>query len=161
MFDFLENIKTYLENCFNNDSDITLAKKPKVYDSYQVNHEPSREKPEIQVRILNNSEQVNYTTFCNKKADSIPLQITVYCGKMKIAGTDRNPQHSSIIMADKIDRCIYNLIYAKENSSINNDNIISGRKISASPALPMDENGTIYATSLRYNFIIESPYVTG
>ena len=97
MFEFLENVKQYLKDSFAADADISEQKKPEVYDAYKVKHEPKQTQPEVQVRILNNYEQVNYTTFCGVKAMSIPMQFSVYTGDLTIAGKKYNAQHASII----------------------------------------------------------------
>ncbi|NCC99909.1 MAG: hypothetical protein EOL95_09470 [Bacteroidia bacterium] len=155
MFDFLEYIKTYIQTQFANDSQITTAKKPNVYNAYQINHEPIASKPEIQVQIMNNNERNGYTTFCGKKANTISVQFTPYIGgQMKIGGVDRNAQESSIIFGDKIEKMLYDLIYSNGN-----ENIYGGRIITTSPALPMNGGGTIYMTAVRFEFIVASPYI--
>lgn len=150
MDDFLENIINYLQSVFDADADLTPSKKPMVYDAYQVNHEPQSNKPEIQVQILDSREQVNYTTFCGKKAINIPLQFTSYSGQMKIAGIMTNAQHSSIKLADKVTKYIDDLVYGDENYGIR-----YARYISSSPALPMNEGGSMYASAVRYDFIVQ------
>lgn len=150
MYEFLEEIKTYLKDCFQNDSDISTQKKPEVYDAYKVGHEPKQTQPEIQVRIMSNAEQVNYTSFCGVKAFSIPLQFNVYTGQLNIAKVAYNAQHASIILADKVVKNILNKVYSQNNE------ILYGRYITSSPALPMNEGGTIYMTSVRFDFIVRA-----
>ena len=156
MYYFLEDLKKYLEDCFKNDLDITNAKKPQIYSGYQIQHEPSSKKPEIQVHPLNKSEQVNFTTFCGKTANTIPVQITIYTGQLKIGGIEYSAQDASVIFGDKIDEYVYNYIY-----SCSNKNIYGGRTITTSPALPMNEGGSIYMTAVRFDFTIAHPYVVG
>ena len=151
MYEFLEYIKEYLQTCFANDNDFTDAKKPKLIDSYKTNHEPKMTQPEIQVQIMDNSENISYTTFCSKKADSTPLQISAYSGQMKIGGVDKNAQHSSIIMADKIKKYLYELIYSDDKGAI-----LTGRHIASSPALPMNDGGSIYMSAVRFDFTIQT-----
>ena len=150
MFELLENVKEYLKDCFASDADISAQKKPEVYDAYKVNHEPKQTQPEIQVRILNNSEQVNYTTFCGVQAMSIPMQFNAYTGDLTIAGKKYNAQHASMILAEKVIKHIYNLIYSQEYK------IQFGRHITTSPALPMNDGGTIYVTSVRFDLIVRA-----
>ena len=150
MDEFLENIINYLASSFANDTDLTPNKRPLVYDAYQVNHEPQASKPEIQVQIIDSREQVNYTTFCGKIAMNIPLQITAYAGQMKFKGAMTNAQHSSIKLADKIVKYIDKLVYGDENYGIR-----YARHISSSPALPMNESGSMYASAVRYDFIVQ------
>jgi hypothetical protein len=157
MFEFLEYIKTYIQNAFANDSDITTDKKPLVYNAYQSNHEPSADKPEIQIQVLDNNEATRYTTFTNVNANSIPLQITAYVGGnngIKIANITRSAQQGSIIFGDKIIKYLNDLIYNGLN-----ENILGGRNIATSPALPMNDGATIYMTAVRFDFTIASPYV--
>lgn len=151
MDEFLENIINYLQEKFSEDTDLSVSKRPQVYDSYQVNHEPQASKPEIQVQIIDLREQVNYTTFCGKQAINIPLQITAYTGQVKIKGEMTNAQHSSIKLADKIVRYIDDLIYQD-----NNYGITFARHISSTPALPMNDGGSIYASAVRYDFIVQN-----
>lgn len=156
MFDFLEDMKDYVSNVLNEDADIPVSKKPEVYNSYQKQHEPSTKKPEVQIRILDNSENVDYTTFCGTNASNIPLQFSIYTPQFKIGGVDRSALHCSIILADKLNKYLNNLIYGCSNA-----NIYGGRLVSTSPALPMDETGTLYVTALRFDFTIADPYSVG
>ena len=151
MFEFLEYIKTYLEECFAEDGDYSASKKPKVYDAYQVGHEPKKTQPEIQVQILNNSEQVNYTTFCGIKAESLPLQITAFSGQVYIGGEENGAKVASIKLADKIKKYINNLIY---NDNKDNE-LLTGNHIMTSQPIPMNDGGSIYMTPVRYDFIIQ------
>lgn len=156
MYYFLEDLKKYLEECFKKDADISVAKKPQVYMGYQIQHEPSSKRPEIQVQPLGNSEQGNYTTFCGKKANSIPVQVTALTGQLRIGGVDYSAQEASIILGDKIDRYMNDYIY-----SCTNENIYEARMITSSPALPMNETGSVYMTAVRFDFVIAYPYVVG
>lgn len=156
MYLFLEDLKKYIEECFKNDTDISVSKKPQVYSGYQIQHEPSSKKPEIQIQPLGNSEEVNYTTFCGKNANSIPVQVSIYTGQLKIGGVDYSAQDASIIFGDKIDKYVYDYIY-----SCDNKNIYSGRMMTTSPALPMNEGGSVYMTAVRFDFTIAHPYVVG
>ena len=88
MFEFLEDLKKYLDECFKKDTSITASKKPLVYSGYQIQHEPSSKKPEIQVQLLSNAEQTNYTTFCGKNANSTPVQISALTGPLRINGIE-------------------------------------------------------------------------
>lgn len=148
MFEFLDNVKQYLKDCFADDPDISVQKKPEVYDAYKVGHEPKQTQPEIQVRIMNNYEQVNYTTFCGVRAMSIPMQFSAYTGDLTIAGKKYNAQHASILLAEKVIKYIYDLIYSQ------NYKVQFGRHITTSPALPVNDGGTMYATSVRFDFIV-------
>lgn len=156
MYRFLEDLKTYIEYRFQNDSDISVQKKPKVYNGYQIQHSPSSKNPEIQIQPLNKSETIEYTTFCGKRANSIPVQITALCGQMKIAKIDYSAQDASVVFGDKIDTYVYDYIYGSENK-----NLYGGRMITVSPALPINDGGSMYATSVRFDFIVAHPYVAG
>lgn len=149
MFEFVEFVKNYLKDCFAADNDISAQKKPEIYDAYKVQHEPKQTQPEIQVQIMNNYEQVNYTTFCGVQAVSIPLQFTAYTGQLNIAKKPYNAQQGSVKLAEKVIKYIYDLIYSQNND------IQFGRHITSSPALPMNEGGTVYATSVRFDFIVK------
>lgn len=151
MYEFLEYIKAYLQTCFDNDNDFTASKKPKLIDSYKINHEPKMTQPEIQVQIMDDSENMAYTTFCGKRTDSTPLQISAFSGQMKIGGIDKNAQHSSIIIADKIKKYLYELIYSDDK-----ENMLTGRHITSSPALPMNDGGSIYMSAVRFDFDVQT-----
>lgn len=156
MFQFREDIKEYLNECFSNDTSLTPSKRPKIYNGYQIGHEPSSKFPEIQVQPLNASERVNYTTFCGKNANSLPLQVAVYSGPVKIGGIDYSSQDASVIIAEKAEKYLYDYIYANGNN-----NIYEGRLVGASPALPMNESGSVYVTVLRFDFVVAYPYEVG
>lgn len=153
---FLDDLEKYLDMCFQNDVDITVSKKPNIYKGYQVQHEPSSKKPEIQIHRLNTNEQVNFTTFCKKNANTISVQITAFSGQMKIRGVEYSAQDASGILGEKIEQYICDYIY-----SCNNQNIYDGKLITISPTLPMNEGGSIYMTAVRFNFVIAHPYVVG
>lgn len=156
MFQFREDLKVYLENCFANDNSITASKKPKIYNGYQVQHEPSAKEPEIQIQPLDISEQTEFTTFCNKNANSVPMQIGAYTGQMRINGVPYDAQSASVILGEKIEYYINEYIYSCENK-----NIQQGRLVSTSPALPMNDGGSVYTTILRFDFIVAYPYEVG
>lgn len=151
MEEFLDNIINYLKTEFENDAEISETKKPQVLDAYKVGNTQKATQPEVQVQILDTREQTNYTTLCGKRAINIPLQITAYCGtKIKFGGIEKNVQRSSIKLAEKIVKYIDKLIYAEENYGIR-----YARHISSSPALPMRDNGSMYMTAVRYDFIVQ------
>ena len=156
MFQFGEDLKVYLENCFANDNSITASKKPKIYNGYQAQHEPKATEPEVQIQPLDNSEQTEFTTFCNKHANSTPMQFAVYTGQLKIGGLMYNAQDASVILGEKIEYFINEYIY-----SLKNKNIQQGRLVSTSPALPMNDGGSVYTTILRFDFIVAYPYEVG
>lgn len=150
MNDFLDNIINYLTDCFLSYSELTQTKRPIACESHKVNNEQQMSKPEVQVQIVDAREQTNYTTFCGKKAMNIPLQITAYAGQTKFGGIVQNAQRSSLKLADKIVEYIDKLIYADNNYGIR-----YARHISSSPALPMNEGGSMYASAVRYDFIVQ------
>lgn len=156
MFKFLEDIKAYLEDCFANDSDFSSSKKPKVYSAYQVSHEPTKSQPEIQVRVLDESETINYRSFCKPNADSNPLQFDAYSPQIKIGGTMYNSQDASHILKDKVVFYLNEYFFKNKNS-----NILFARKVGSSPSLPMNDDGSIYVTSVRYSVDIAYPYEVG
>lgn len=151
MYEFLEYIKKYLEECFATDPDFTPSKRPEILDTYLVGHEPKKTQPEIQVQIMNDSEQINYTTFCGVVAESIPLQFTAYSGNVRIGGVDKNGKQASIILADKTKGYINNLIYGNKDN-----NILAGRHILTSIPLSMNDAGSIYMTAVRFDFTIQT-----
>lgn len=156
MFQFREDIKAYLTKCFEKDTSLTPSKRPKVYNGYQIGHEPSSKFPEIQVQPLNASEDIEYTTFCGKNANNVPLQVAVYSGQVKIGGVEYSSQDASVIIAEKAEKYLYDYIYANGNN-----NIIEGRLIGSSPALPMNDAGSVYVTILRFDFSVAYPYEVG
>jgi len=162
MVEFLDFIKSYLTSKFSSDTSIASTKRPKVYDAYQVGHEPSKIKScEIQVQVLDNSEFQFATSFDKKNANYIPLQITAYAPQMTISSQTVSAEKASLILGDKVEKYINDLIYAEVGSENRNRNILSGRLMSSSPALPMNEGGSLYMTALRYDFKVLYPYVTG
>lgn len=156
MFQFVEDVKDYLESKFANDSSISSTKRPKVFSGYQVGHEPTQKQPEIQVQPLDDSEIVSYTSFCRDNASSVPLQITVYTGQLRISGKDYNAQEASMILADKVNAFMSEYIH-----KVVNKNLIYGRRVGGTPALPMNDTGSMYMTPVRYELQIQEPYVEG
>lgn len=161
MVEFLDFIKSYLETKFGADTDIVTSKRPKVYDAYQVGHEPSKIKTcEIQVQVLDNSEFQPATSFEQENANYTPLQITAYATQMSIKSKMVSASKASLILGEKIKKYIYDLIYARNGDANYNKNILSGRLMSSSPALPMNDGGSLYMTAVRFDFKISYPYVT-
>lgn len=156
MYQFREDLKTYLESCFDADNDISQAKKPKVYNGYQIQHEPSQTQPEIQIETLSCSENIDFSTFLKKNANNEPLQVTVYTGQLSINSLKYSAQDASVLLAEKVEKYIYDYIYSRVNK-----NIKYGQMVSASPALPMNDGGSVYSTALRFDFTVAYPYVTG
>lgn len=156
MVQFLEDIKEYLNSCFQSDRDFSQAKKPEIFNGYQVQHEPSQTRPEIQVQPMSNGEAINFTTFCGKRCNTIPVQITSYTGQVKIGGVMKSAREASMLLAEKVEQYLYDYIYSAQNSKL-----YYGRQMSSTPALPMNDGGTIYATAMRYTFNIAYPYVAG
>lgn len=156
MFQFVEDVKSYLETMFDSDNSISSTKKPKIYNGYQVGHEPSQKQPEIQIQPLDNSEIIRYTSFCKDNASSIPLQITVYTGQLRISGKDYNAQEASMILADKVNNFMSEYIH-----KVLNKNLVYGRRVGGTPALPMNDTGSMYMTPTRYELQVQEPYVEG
>ena len=162
MVEFLDFIKTYLESKFAQDTSITASKRPKVYDAYQLGHEPSKIKTcEIQVHILDNSEFQRATSFEEKNVNSVPIQITAYATQMSINSKMVSGQKASLILAEKIEKYIYDLIYSQNGDANHNRNLLGGRLMGTSPAIPMTESGSLYMTAVRFDFKVLYPYVTG
>lgn len=156
MYQFREDIKNYLISCFNADSSISQAKRPKVYNGYQIQHEPSQSQPEVQVINLNYNENGEFTTFRAKHANYEPIQISVYSGQLTIGNVKYSAQDASALLAEKVDKYMYDYIYG----DINN-NLKYGELVSTSPELPMNDGGSVYMTALRFDFTVAYPYVTG
>lgn len=156
MFNFIQDIKAYLETKFSTYTELTPAKRPVVYDEYQVQHRPKLTKPEIQIYPLDDREQVNYTTFCGEKASNVPIQITVYSPAVKIGSIERSSIEASIILADKVKEFMNEL-----KVSDLNPNILYLRRMTTSPPLPLDESGIVTMVACRYDVICQYPYVVG
>ncbi len=150
MYAFLEELKQYLETTFANDSDFTTAKVPKIIEAYKVGNQVKMAQPQVQIQILDNSEETQYTTYCHPMAENISVEFTAYASQMKIGSIERSALGASIIIGDKIKDALYKLIYSTDNHRI-----LYGTYITSSPALPMNDGGTIYMTAIRFEFQIE------
>lgn len=148
MDDFLENIINYLQERVNADTFFTANKKPLVCEAYGVNHNLTASQPEIQVQIIDFREQSNYTTFCGKRASAIPLQFSAYAGQIS---KKNDAQHYSIKMAEKVIKYIDELVYGEQDKY----GISTATHISSTIGLPMNDGGTIYASVVRYNFVVQ------
>ena len=148
MDEFLENIINYLQERVDADTFFSASKKPLVCEAHSVNHALTASQPEIQVQIIDAREQTNYTTFCGKRANAIPLQFSAYAGQLN---KKNDAQHYSIKMADKVIKYIDELVYGEQEKY----GISTATHISSTVGLPLNDGGTIYASVVRYNFVVQ------
>jgi phospholipase C len=145
---FLEWIQNYLNDGFENDSEIT--KKVTVELAYkQGNKITTTNTPQIQIQIMDNAEVERYSSFEGENVSSIPLQITAYTSQMKINNVMKSAQESSIIFGQKIKTLLNKL-----RESVVNENISRCRIATTSPALPLLEGEKVYMTAIRCEFWI-------
>ena len=156
MNNFLEWIKNYIKEEFENDTQIPKTKSVEVYNAYQSGHEVSTTTvPEIQIQILDNSEVERYSTFEEgEKVSYIPLQFTSYTSQMKLNTTMKSAQEWSIRFGDKLKAMLNNL----RTNKVVNKNILSVQVMGMSPAMPLLD-GKVYAAAIRCRFWIANPYV--
>lgn len=154
MNDFLDWIMSYLETQFSADTSIQNTITTKL--GYKAGSEiTTSSSPQIAVQIMDNSEVETYSSFEGENISSIPLQFTVYTGKINYNNIITEPQKSSMILGEKIKN-----ILNKLRESVVNNNIKRCRISSMSPALPLSDGSKIYSTAIRCEFWIANPYDT-
>ena len=148
---FLDWVKSYLEDGFTNDSEI--SKKVIVELAYKTgNTITTTNTPQIQIQIMDNAEVDRYSSFEGENISSIPLQITAYTTSMKIGNVVKSAQESSIIFGQKVKALLNKL-----RESVVNENIAKCRIATTSPALPLLD-GKAYMTAIRCEFWVSNPY---
>lgn len=138
---FIDRIIEYLDGEFN--SVTNLSKKPKGHYAYEHGLEPSTT-PYYVVQLLD-----NYTSkedFQEEVLVNMPIQVNVYGVKMNINDTTTNAQKVATILGDM---CVGFL----EKFKYSQDDIITMRRTSCTPALPYDDGSKAYFTAIRYNII--------
>ncbi len=152
MDEFLDWVKSYLDNGLSNDSEI--AKKVIVELAHkQGNTVTTANTPQIQIQIMDNAEVERYSSFDGENISSIPLQITAYTSPMKINNVLKTAQESSIILGQKVKTLLNRL-----RESVVNENISRCRIVTTSPALPLLDGSKVYMTAIRCEFWVANPY---
>lgn len=143
MYNFLENMKSYIKSGINADDDISDT--IEVYDVSTKGHTP--QKTEIQFQIMDKSDVERYNSFSGTNVYSIPLQMTIFAFKTKIAGKIKEARDSSIILADKVINLLNALDVVKHNS-----NVMRVRIMTTTPAMPFEGGDKAYTTAIRCEF---------
>lgn len=138
---FIDRVIKYIDDKFN--ADDTLSKKPLGHYAYEHGLIPSTT-PYYVVQILDNS--TNDEDFEQEISIGIPIQINMYGVKMTIDSKVKNAQECAMILADK---CVSFL----EDFKYSQDDIITMRRTSCTPALPYEDGSKAYFTAIRYNII--------
>lgn len=138
---FLDRIIEYLDGEFNSVN--TLSKKPRGYYAYKQGLEPSTN-PYYVVQVLDN--YTNREDFQEEVSVNMPIQVNVYGVKMNIDDTTMSAQEVATILGDL---CVGFL----EKFKYSQDDIITMRRTSCTPALPYEDGSKAYFTAIRYNII--------
>lgn len=154
MGDFIEWLMNYLQTQINADTDIQNTITVKM--GYKAGSEiTTSSSPQIAVQIVDNSEVAQYSSFEGENISSMPIQFTIYTGKINYKNTITEPQFASIILGQKIKDILNQL-----RESVVNRNIKRCRIITMAPALPLSNGSKIYSTAIRCEFWVANPYNT-
>ena len=154
MTEFYDFIKNYINDKFNADTDIMAS--VAVVDADISGYRPNSAKNEVVCEIIDYYENTRTTTFMQGETTSyIVMQFTSFAGKQKIGGEMKEARKVARIFGDKIKRYLNEL---KIDTAINN-NIVGCRHITTSPVFPMEGGEKIYTTAVRYEFVVNYPYV--
>ncbi len=143
MYKFLESMKAYVKGKLNADEEISTQ--IDVYDVYTKGHTP--QKTEIQFQIMDNSEVDRYTSFDGANIFSIPLQITVFAFRSKIADKVVSARELSVRLAEKV----INILNAKDVVE-SNERVKRVRLMTTTPAMQFETGDKAYTTAIRYEF---------
>ena len=145
MYSFLEDMKKYIIDGLNADSDISSTYGIVGYDAYTKGHTPT--KTEIQFQIMDNNEVERYTSFGGANVYDIPLQITVWAFQMKLAGTMTTPRVVSIKLGEKIIKLLEAFKVVEKIPRVKRV-----RLTTTSPAMPFEGGDKAYTTAIRCEF---------
>lgn len=145
MYSFLQDMKSYIKESINADTDIAKTYNIEMYDSNTKGHTPT--KTEVQFEIMDNSEVEQYTSFEGVNLYYIPLQITVWAFQMKLAGVMESPRVVSIKLGDKIIKQLEALKVVEAIPRVKRVRIMT-----TSPAMPFEGGDKAYTTAIRCEF---------
>lgn len=145
MYSFLEDMKKYIVDGLNADTDISNTYGIVGYDANTKGHTPT--KTEVQFQIMDSNEVERYTSFEGANIYYIPLQITVWAFQMKLAGTMTSPRVVSIKLADKIIKQLEALKVVEAIPRVKRVRIMT-----TSPAMPFEGGDKAYTTAIRCEF---------
>lgn len=141
MKQFLDRIIEYLDNKFN--ADTTLTQKPVGHYAYEYGLIPDTE-PYYVIQLLDDSTQSE--TFLEETTINMPIQLNVYGVNNETDENTQSAQENAIILGQK---CIDFM----EEFKYSQDDIISMRRTSCTPALPYEDGSKAYFTAIRYSII--------
>lgn len=154
MTEFYDFIKNYISAKFSADTDIVAE--VAVVDADISGFRPSSTKNEVYCQIIDVYENEPTTTFSmGETASVVAMQFTSFASKQKIAGEMKNARQVARIFGDKIKQYLNEL---KINATPNK-NIIGCRHTTTSPVFPFQDGEKIYTTAVRYEFVVNTPYV--
>lgn len=145
MYNFLQDIKSYIGAGINADADIPKNYGIKMYDAYTKGHTPT--KTEVQFQIMDNSEVERFTSFGGVNVYYIPLQITVWALKMELGDKVQSPRVASVILGDKIIKLLDALKVVEAIPRVKRVRIMT-----TSPAMPFKGGDKAYTTAIRCEF---------
>lgn len=149
---FAKDLITYLDEKFQSDTCFSKSVTGDfAYANDLINFNGSSLKYVIEIL----DDRTETETFNSEATFSNPLQITVAGIKTKVNDVLTDSHEVAFILANKIKDFLEEYKYSGENS-----NIIKMRRMVVSPPLKFNDAGTVYIASLRYDFILKSPYVS-
>ena len=149
MLKLKEDIMSYLKEHF---SENGYFPNIKIVESNLYNNYLERE--QITVSIVDESEELRFTTFENAEINNVAIQINCYGLQRKMDGVARTAMYVSEFIAE-----IAEIAFNKRFITKYNENIKSIRKVSTIPPMPLKEGSQVYVTILRYELLVDYDYI--
>lgn len=140
----IDNIIGYISSCFASDNDFSGG--ISVLEAFKYSHKITD--TEIQVRLLNDAESAQYTTFEGEKASNISVQFDVYGAQMTIGNAVVSAQKAAEIIADKLK---HYFVFPAVHTAI--PDVLKITRSSVSPSIPLESGTALYSVSVRAEMI--------
>lgn len=151
MLNFLEFLKEYIKESFDND---TTYSSVKMIVNFGRDYNPDLAFPQINIYQLADEDNETYSVFNADLVSFKGIQITWFTNSKKIANKNYNSYYSAIKIGEKINQIFNELKYGNINQNILTISMVGSNLIE-----PYDNTNNLYWGAVRYNINLEKNYV--
>lgn len=151
MLSFLEYLKEYIKDSFDNDTTYSAVD---MIVNFGRDYNPDLSFPQINIYQLADEDNEAYSVFNADLVSFKGIQITWFTDAKKIANKKYNSYYSAIKIGEKISQIFNELKYGSENA-----NILTMSRVGSNLIEPYDNTNNLYWGVTRYNINLEKNYV--